>query len=40
MDVIEAIHARRSIRGYKTDPVPKKVLEEIIEACQCTHDRM
>jgi nitroreductase len=34
MDVIEAIHARRSIRGYKTDPVPKKVLEEIVEACQ------
>ena len=34
MDVIEAIHTRRSIRGYKTDAVPKKVLEEIIEACQ------
>ncbi len=34
MDVIEAIHTRRSIRGYKTDPVPKKILEDIVEACQ------
>jgi nitroreductase len=34
MDVIEAIHKRRSIRGYKTNPVPKKVLEEILETCQ------
>ena len=34
MEVFEAIHTRRSIRGYKTDPVPKKVLEEIVEACQ------
>jgi nitroreductase len=34
MDVIEAIRTRRSIRGYRTDPVPKKVLEEIVEACR------
>ncbi|OGO24296.1 MAG: hypothetical protein A2144_10240 [Chloroflexi bacterium RBG_16_50_9] len=34
MEIIEAIHARRSIRAYKSDPVPKKVLEEIVEACQ------
>ena len=34
MEIIEAIKARRSIRGYKPDPVPKKVLEEIVEACQ------
>jgi nitroreductase len=34
LEIIEAIHARRSIRSYKPDPVPKKVLEEIIEACQ------
>ncbi len=31
MDVIEAIKTRRSIRGYKPDPVPKEVLEEILE---------
>jgi nitroreductase len=31
MDVIEAIKSRKSIRGYKPDPVPKKVIEEILE---------
>ena len=31
MDLIEAIQSRKSIRGYKPDPVPKKVLKEIIE---------
>lgn len=31
MDVIEAIKKRRSIRGYKPDPVPKQVLEQILE---------
>ena len=31
MDVIEAIKTRKSIRGYKPDPVPKEVLEEILE---------
>ncbi|MEH6546564.1 MAG: nitroreductase family protein [Sneathiella sp.] len=25
------VQGRRSIRGYKPDPIPKKVLEEIIE---------
>lgn len=34
MEIIETIRARRSIRSYKPDPVPRKVLEEIIEACQ------
>jgi nitroreductase len=34
MEIIEAIKARRSIRGYKAEPVPKKVLQEIVEACQ------
>ena len=33
MDIIEAIRNRRSIRGYKPDPVPKKVLEELLETC-------
>ena len=31
MDVIEAIKTRKSIRGYKPDPVPKEVLREILE---------
>jgi len=31
MDVIEAIKSRKSIRGYKSDPVPKEVLKEILE---------
>ncbi len=35
MDVIEAIKERKSIRGYKPDPVPRDVLEKILEsACQ------
>jgi len=31
MDVIEAVRKRKSIRGYKPDPVPKEVLEQILE---------
>jgi nitroreductase len=31
MDVIEAVKKRKSIRGYKSDPVPKEVLEQILE---------
>jgi len=31
LDVIEAIKTRKSIRGYKPDPVPKEVLAEILE---------
>ncbi len=31
MELIEAIKARKSIRGYKPDPVPKSVLQEILE---------
>jgi nitroreductase len=33
MDVIEAILNRSSIRGFKPDPVPRKVLEELLETC-------
>ncbi len=33
MDVIEAIKTRRSIRAYKPDPVPKKVLTELMQTC-------
>ena len=31
MDIIEAIQSRKSIRGYKSDPVPEEVLKEILE---------
>ena len=31
MDVIEAIRARKSIRGYKPDPVPKEVLRKVLD---------
>ena len=31
MEIIEAIRTRRSIRSFTPDPVPKKVLEEILE---------
>ena len=32
MDTIEAIYGRRSVRAYKTDPVPKEILEKILDA--------
>jgi predicted oxidoreductase (fatty acid repression mutant protein) len=31
MDIIEAIRTRKSIRGYKPDPVPKEVLRDIMD---------
>ena len=31
MDMIEAIRSRKSIRGYKPDPVPKEILKEILD---------
>ena len=31
MDVIEAIRTRRSIRAFKRDPVPRKVLQELLD---------
>ncbi len=31
MEVIEAIKQRKSIRDFKTDPVPKKILKEILQ---------
>lgn len=34
MELIEAIRHRSSIRGYKPDPVPRKVLEEILDICR------
>ena len=32
MDIVEGIRMRKSIRGYKPDPVPKQVLMEILES--------
>ena len=32
MDVIEAIQSRKSVRAFKTDPVPREVLQAIMEA--------
>ena len=34
MEVIEAIRSRSSIRGFKPDPVPREVLEELLETCR------
>ena len=34
MEITEAIRTRRSIRRYKPEPVPKKLLEEIVETSQ------
>ena len=34
MDIEEAIKARKSIRKYKPDPVPKKILREILQIAQ------
>ena len=31
MDIVEAIHQRKSIRAFKPDPVPKRILREIME---------
>jgi nitroreductase len=31
MNVIEAIRTRRSIRAFKSDPVPKKTIQEILD---------
>jgi nitroreductase len=32
MDVFEAIHKRKSVRAYAATPIPKEVLERILEA--------
>lgn len=34
MDVISAIHSRRSIRKYKNKEIPKELLMEILEAAR------
>jgi len=32
MELMEAIHGRRSIRRFKPDPIPRAVLEQVLEA--------
>ena len=32
MDIIEAIYSRKSIRGFKPDPIPKETLTKVLEA--------
>lgn len=32
MDIYQAIETRRSVRGYKPDPVPDEILKRILEA--------
>jgi len=34
VDIIEAIRTRKSIRAFKPDPVPKEVLEELLNTCR------
>ena len=34
MEVTEAIKSRRSVRGYKPDPVPREVLEQILDVAR------
>ena len=36
MEILEGIKKRRSIRGFKTDPVPKDVMEKILQAVSNT----
>ncbi|MGB2800002.1 MAG: nitroreductase [Dehalococcoidia bacterium] len=31
MDIVEAIRTRKSVRGYRPDPVPKKILRDILD---------
>ncbi len=34
MDVIKAMHERRSVRKYRPDPVPEEIIVEILEAAR------
>jgi nitroreductase len=35
MEVMEAIHTRRSIRKYQNKPVPEEIIREILAAAMC-----
>jgi nitroreductase len=35
MDIVEALLTRKSVRGFKSDPVPREILEEVLRiSCQ------
>ena len=34
MDVLDAIRERRSIRAFKPDPVPREIIDKILEISQ------
>ena len=34
MDILDAVKKRKSIRGYKPDPVPKEVIRDILEVAK------
>lgn len=36
MDLLQAVEARKSIRGFKPDPVPQAVIAELLSAALCT----
>ncbi len=36
MELIEALHKRRSIKSYKAEPIPREVLLEILDATRYT----
>jgi len=36
MEIIEAINAMYSVRAFKSDPVPKHLLEELLTVAQRT----
>jgi len=40
MDVLEAIKERKSIRGFKTDPVPQQIIKNILSAATCAPSAM
>ncbi|MCK4722531.1 MAG: nitroreductase family protein, partial [Dehalococcoidia bacterium] len=31
MDIVEAIRTRKSVRGFRPDPVPKEILRDILD---------
>ena len=39
MDVLEAIHTRRSIRKYLNQPVPEELVEKILAAAMQARSR-
>ena len=40
MDIVDAVRSRKSIRGYKPDPVPKEILKEILDIALNTPSAM